>query len=342
VDTSAQWNLGSPKSAAPVYAFSGGKADGFNLNVVKLTLEKPLDEGEWASGYKVDLLYGPDAVGYNASANSDNTSDFGIKQAYVALRVPVLNGIDFKIGTFDTVIGYEVFESGSNPNFTRSYGYTIEPTQHTGILASHKFNDYISSSIGVANTLTAGINTRSFNASNGDPDPWNKTFLHSIALTAPDDWGFIGGSTLYVGSVHGFAGGADNTHNYYAGAVLKTPVAGLTVGLAFDHVNNGQALLGGPGNESVSTYGLYASYRLPDSKMSLHSRLEYVDGGHIAAIGDNVEGMALTGTLQYDLWANVISRLEIRWDHSMGDLDPFQGGDSPDYITLLANFVYKF
>jgi hypothetical protein len=343
VDTSAQWNMGSPKSAAPVYAFSAGKADGFNLNVVKLTLEKPLDEGEWAAGYKVDLLYGPDAVGYNASANSDNTSDFGIKQAYVALRVPVLNGIDFKFGTFDTVIGYEVFESGSNPNFTRSYGYSIEPTQHTGILASHKFNDYISTSIGVANTLSAGINTRAFNASNGDPAPWRKTLLHSIALTAPDDWGFIGGSTLYVGSVHGFAGGTDDTDNYYVGAVLKTPVAGLTVGLAWDWVNNGQAILGGPSNESVGTYALYASYRLPDSKMSLHGRLEYADGGHIAAAGnEDVEGMALTGTLQYDLWANVLSRLEIRWDHSMGEPDAFQGGESPDYITLLANFVYKF
>jgi hypothetical protein len=77
--------------------------------------------------------------------------------------------------------------------------------------------------------------------------------------------------------------------------------------------------------------------------MSLHGRLEYADGGHIAAAGnEDVEGMALTGTLQYDLWANVLSRLEIRWDHSMGEPDAFQGGESPDYITLLANFVYKF
>ena len=131
VDTSVQWNWGSPKSVAPAYAFSSGKADGFNLNVVKLTLEKPLDESEWAAGYRADLLFGPDAVGWNPSANStDPGSDFAIKQAYVALRVPVGgNGIDLKIGTFDTIIGYEVFEAGNNPNFTRSYGYSIEPTQ---------------------------------------------------------------------------------------------------------------------------------------------------------------------------------------------------------------------
>jgi len=32
---------------------------------------------------------------------------------------------DWKIGVFDTIIGYESSESPNNPNFTRSYGYTI-------------------------------------------------------------------------------------------------------------------------------------------------------------------------------------------------------------------------
>jgi hypothetical protein len=40
VDTSAQWNMGSGNANTPTYAFGGpGKADGFNLNSVKLTLE---------------------------------------------------------------------------------------------------------------------------------------------------------------------------------------------------------------------------------------------------------------------------------------------------------------
>jgi hypothetical protein len=344
VNTSVQWNWGSPKSAAPLYAFAAGKNDGFNLNVVKLTLEKPMDESDWAAGYKVDLLYGPDAVGWNPSANGDATSDFAIKQAYVALRLPVAgNGIDLKIGTFDTIIGYEVFDAGSNPNFTRSYGYTLEPTEHTGILASYKVNDHISVSAGVANTLTAGINTRAFNASKGTPAPWRKTVMGAVALTAPDDWGFIGGSTLYAGVVHGFAGGTEDTSNYYVGAAVKTPVKGLTVGLAYDHIDNAQAIFGtGAGNEAVSTYGLYTSYQATE-KLSVHGRAEWVDGNTIrAAFGQTVEGMALTGTLQYDLWANVLSRLEVRWDRSFGKPDFFAGFNSPDYVTVLANIIYKF
>src|SRR5580765_5060630 len=63
VDTSAQWNPGTGNANLPPYAFGGTtKADGFNLNVVKLQLEKPIDPAEiWGAGYKVDLLAGPDA-----------------------------------------------------------------------------------------------------------------------------------------------------------------------------------------------------------------------------------------------------------------------------------------
>src|SRR3974377_1373565 len=62
VDTSAQWNFGTGNANLPPYRFnSPSKADGFNLDVVQLRIEKPLDESEWAAGYRVDLWAGPDA-----------------------------------------------------------------------------------------------------------------------------------------------------------------------------------------------------------------------------------------------------------------------------------------
>src|ERR1051325_2656159 len=64
VDTSAQWNFGTGNARLPDYKFGGAsKADGFNLNVVQVRMEKPLDEAEWAAGYRVDLWAGPDANG---------------------------------------------------------------------------------------------------------------------------------------------------------------------------------------------------------------------------------------------------------------------------------------
>jgi hypothetical protein len=51
----------------------------------------------------------------------------GIRQAYVALRTPVGNGIDWKMGAFDGVTGYESNTGYLNPNYTRSYGYMMNP-----------------------------------------------------------------------------------------------------------------------------------------------------------------------------------------------------------------------
>src|SRR6478752_10047412 len=94
VDTSAQWNFGTGNAHLPDYKFGGSsKADGFNLNVVQLRIEKPLSEEEWAAGYRVDLWAGPDAnvLGTQSIFGSNGQAsmgDFAVRQAYVALRMP--------------------------------------------------------------------------------------------------------------------------------------------------------------------------------------------------------------------------------------------------------------
>src|SRR5262252_2699956 len=201
VDTSAQWNFGTGNANMPPYKFGGpSKADGFNLDVVQLRIEKPLDESEWSAGYRVDLWFGPDAnVLGTQSTLSTGASDFAIRQAYLALRVPVLNGLDFKVGVFDSIIGYESVESPNNPNYTRSYGHSIEPQTHTGLLASYRFSDLVSASVGIANTKGPNVNGRAF-GEDGKAESF-KSYMASIALTAPESMGFLAGSTLYGGFV---------------------------------------------------------------------------------------------------------------------------------------------
>src|SRR5579862_3108280 len=114
VDTSAHWNPGTGNNNLPTYAPNGvpggAKADGFNLDVVALTINKPTGEGEWGAGYNATLLFGPDAVGYNTTVFGSHSSDFSLKDAYVALHAPVGNGLDFKLGNFTEILGYEVYE----------------------------------------------------------------------------------------------------------------------------------------------------------------------------------------------------------------------------------------
>jgi hypothetical protein len=316
VDTSIQWNPGTGNQVGAPVAFQGPhKSDGFNLNVVQLSLAKPLDEAEWASGYRVDVWMGPDAASLaSTSINAGNAEDFALRQAYVALRTPVGNGIDWKVGVFDTVVGYESLESGNNPNMTRSYGFTIEPTTHTGVLGSYRLNDYVSFSAGMANTFGPSINERAHGpntAGGGTPSTSEsyKAYMGSIALTAPDDWGWAAGSTLYGGIINGFSSAAVDTQtHYYLGGTLATPVAGLKVGASFDYLDAHNYPSDGDSVWAVAGYGSYQA----TEKLSFHGRAEYLKG---EAPVDDFELFALTGTVQYDLWENVISRLEVRWDH---------------------------
>lgn len=335
VDVSAHWNLGSDNEAnPPPYLYNAGKADGFNLNKVKLRIDRPLDEAQWSAGYRADLLFGPDANTFaTQSINATGASDFAIQQAYVALRAPAGNGLDLKLGVFDSIIGYESHDNGSNPNYTRSYGTTIEPHTHTGLLATYQVMDSLGIAAGIANTLIPPINSRSTRAES------HKTYMASAAFTVPEDLGFLAGSSVYAGFVEGFGGSTgEDQANFYAGATLNTPITGVKAGLAFDYVTD----LGGVDGAHARTYAGYLSFEATE-KMSLHARAEFADIDDVFPGGDI---FALTGTLEYDLWRNVLSRLELRWDHAASGDDAFGGSfASPsrknEYL-LAANLIYKF
>jgi hypothetical protein len=360
VDTSIIWRPGtaSPGGAASgAGAFTGpGKQDGFNLNVVKLRLEKALDESEWSAGYRAELLFGPDATAYNTSFNAfAGASDFSIKDAYVQLRAPIGNGLDFKLGSFSAFQGYESFEAGDNANYSRSYAWQSEPTQHTGLVAAYKVNDVLSMKVGAANSYNAGVGLRTAKATR---DESRKTYMASMTLTAPESFGAFKGAALTAAATKGFAVGAvSDTVGYYVGLSTPTGLEGLTVGASYDYTGTtADAKLA-----TTSTYfnaaGLYTSYQATE-KLKLNLRGEYASstGGILAGFtggtsagpvrGEKV--MAATLTTDYALWANVISRLEFRYDHDLSNksdgalFDTRAGAAAKNMMTVALNVIYKF
>jgi hypothetical protein len=305
------------------------------------------------------LLAGPDAIAYNPSSTSGypggavTGSDFAVKQAYVALRVPIGNGLDLKLGSFNTIIGYESFESYTNPNWGRSYGWQLEPTQNTGLLGSYKVSDSLSFSAGIANTWTAGTNIK---------NPYHAgrlTYMASTTLTAPESWGSLKGSALYAGIVYGNAtSNTKQTTSTYIGATVATPVEGLAVGGAFDYRNNGPVNTFVAGNDNYAwALAGYVTFQASE-KWKLAGRYDFTQAsagtwfvGGFGNTGGNVldtqKLSSLTLTADYALWANVVTRAEFRWDHSATGQEPFgESGGSPggskDAYTLAANVIYKF
>ncbi|MBI3415369.1 MAG: outer membrane beta-barrel protein [Verrucomicrobia bacterium] len=354
VDTSAIWKFGTGANVVGRSYDGPAKQDGFNLNVVKVSLEKPLDEGQWSAGYKVDFLVGPDAGTFGSN----------IKQAYVALRVPVGNGVDVKMGVWDTIIGYEVFDAGSNPNYSRSFGYLLEPTTYTGLQASYKVADWMSVTAGVADPgVGFGINNRSQIES-------VKSYMASVVFTAPESWGSLKGAALYAGIVdHGkqVAPSVD-TQNYYVGVTTPTGLEGLSVGASYDYQGFSHRDGFNPSGYANAA-SFYTTYK--HDKWSFNNRFEYATSGNSynpfgvsgyyypGEVEDSLASAAATTnhhpqligetfTVDYSLWANVISRVEFRWDHDLrgGPGGTFATDHYPlgqkNALSLALNVIYKF
>jgi hypothetical protein len=382
VDTSAVWNPGTGNANPAPYAFNAGKQDGFNLNSVDVKIAKPLDEGKLSAGYTLELMYGPDAAGVSGALGGSAP----IRQAYVEMRANVGNGLDFKAGAWDSPLGFESTDTYKNPNWSESYGKTIEPTEEVGVLASYKFSDCFSGEVGVANNISTpnplGINTRNISGAGGSAIESKKAIVSLLTLTAPDSWGALKGSALYAGldygpgsavshSAVGLPGTpAPNSHvvdktQIYVGATIMTPVKGLTFGAAWDSINNsdlGRAVAFPTVEGYAATMAGYVSYKMTD-KLTINGRGEYAYGSAFdyldplyvnevkAGVKPTLEEakiLAATVTLQYDLWDNVISRLEARWDTS-ADGSPHFGANNGlgnptknNELMLAANVIYKF
>jgi len=360
VDTSAHWNTGTGNTFLPVYtpngAAGGTKADGFNLDVVELTISKAVGDEPWSAGYNASLLFGPDAVGYNTAFMGtknalNSTSDFGLKDTYVELTAPLGNGLDFKLGTFAEPLGYEVYEAAGNPNYTRSYGYEIEPTQLTGLLAAYKVCPSFTVSGGIANTWSAGVDSRATDGLNVSKPESFKTYIGNLAFTAPTNWGSFSGSTLSGGVISGWdvVNQVDKT-SFYVGGTINTPITGVKIGVSYDYAMLGRNdnILGSQGSGYQNATGVYVLWQATE-KLSFNTRAEYFSQSEFLAksaalAGNGMPGSAfeVTETIQYDLWKNVVSRVEFRWDHDATGGDAFTTPHSDNAFLIAANLIYKF
>ena len=261
---------------------------------------------------------------------------------------------------FDTIIGYESSSDPLNPNYTRSYGYSIEPTSQTGILATYKIIDEVSVSAGVANTWNADSTLAGVN--NGTVYESQKTYMGTIALTAPDSFGPLKGATLNLGvisAVDSKTYGAGSKTSYYAGLTVPTPSNKVKVGMAFDYLNyydqnNNTVLNANHNDDSIWVAGLYLTVQ-PTDKLSLNFRGELVDASGIGGAGNPnpLNGYyaghyaeEVTATVQYQLWANVLSRVEFRWDrvdsNAFGYVQPNSGAMKDNDFMLALNLIYQF
>jgi len=352
--------LGAGSTENALRAFDNDHND-FNINAFKLALEKGLgDKNDWSAGFRADMIYGEDAVTLNSltspfgidpgSSGSGIGGFFGsgvfLEQAYVQFRAPVGNGLDIKFGKFVTPMGYEVIESPANLNFSRGLLFTNAlPLTHTGVMASYKINDMVDIEGGLVNGWNV---SDSFSIDN---ENFGKALLGRVNLTAPGGNANLSNTIYYSpdggsDAPTGFAVLGDNGHTFvwdmWGNWAPKFANDKLLLGFNTVYGNMDQTGVGSAGN-SETWYGaaVYAKYQFTPV-FSLATRGEYLHSTDTIKFAGGAgltpsDVWSWTLTAGFNIWENLLTRLEYRYDR--GPTDVIGGGDQHE---VSVNVVYSF
>jgi len=332
----------------------------FNLNALKIALEKPLtDENKLQAGFRADLMFGEDAAalggtGAGGLTAGPNSSNILLEQAYAQFRLPLGNGVDVKVGKFVTTLGYEVIERPANLNIT--YGNLFQnaiPLYHTGFLTSYKVNDIVDVKFGVVNGSN-NDNSDNINFSGVGYD--NVGVLGGVNVTAPGgnaNWSnnvfySVNGDNALLGTGPGT--GTDNTAVviYDTWGNWTPKFANDKLLLAFN-IDLGNGDYGTPAGASSDTWwgaALYAKYKFTDV-FSLAARGDYMHdsdgykfgGAAAGAAGGNIDVWSYTLTAGFDVIENLTLRAEYRIDF---ESDAVKANYSAPAHMAAVQVVYSF
>ena len=337
----------------------------FTMNQIVLSLGREVDNGgsgfDW--GARIDFLFGTDYIftqsvglelkddgdnawnGLTSGLGNPNLYGFALPQAYVDLAY---NKLNFRLGHFYTIMGYEVV--AANNNFFYSHAYTMqygEPFTHTGGLMSWS---------GDRLTVYGGV-------VNG----WDKTdaladkmaFLGGLSFTPYDErysltWTFITGEE--DGTSPAATSPATSPRHGYS-LVFDYHISNrLEYVIQHDYGRQHDAL---GLNVDAEWYGInqYLFYTLNDC-WKFGARFEWFrddDGVRLnsmfvrnGGLGTPAASMAgnyynITAGANWTPRCNIVVRPEVRWDWSDGTIfAPFDDLTSDSQFTAAIDAIITF
>jgi hypothetical protein len=311
-------------------------ANQFVFDDFKLALEKPISANptNWAIGYRADLIFGEDATALNAANPGLSLGTAGaLEQAFIDVNVPVGNGLKVIIGKTVTLMGVEVIEQVSNPNFSEGNQFLyVENFTQTGVQLAYQWNDKIDTEFVV------------FNGWDQAPDNNNALSYMARIGYAPDS-----NTTL---AVLGYGGPEQTgiTANWRDGIDLVA-TRKITDKFSADfqadwgteqNVTVGTATFGNP---DWFALGGWLIYDFTD-KIELAFRQDFLrdkDGTRTLfaglPVGTTPEIYSSTVTLNLKPIDNFQFRPEFRWDHS-DKPDTYNG--TRDQFTLGVGVAYLY
>jgi len=331
-----------------------------------------------AMGKTADLLGGPGnrcssgLLGSSSNCGPRDNSDTGfyLDQAYVQYLAPVGDGVTFKFGKFNTLIGTEVAQTVYNWNITRGDVYNLlEPIDHIGILASYAFGDSgFDAAIGGVN----GFNPDSPDNNDAKSIIWHLGWANDMVTAGINGiWGSEGRTNNNCSSGFGVCSHFDGQERGVVNALVKVKASDR---LAFwvngdyqwtsqDPAAWGIAVAGRYGITDRTGISLRGEYVADVDQLFGFSRELSHDGFAVPTCTTNLAGStscvtgmnaySLTATLDHLLTDNLMIRGEVRYDRVDKDSgandeffhnsqDPHGFELSPDQIVLGVEAIYNF
>jgi len=188
------FNVNSNKNTSSNLPMVTNDREGYQLNQVYLSFgRRVIKADQWALGGQIDVMYGTDYY-YMTSTGLETTIDnkphingqeedqaeyranyamygMALPQFFAEIYAPILNGVDVKVGHFNSVMGFESNQATQNFFYSRSYQSVYGmPTSMTGVITDWKL-------------------TESWSLIAGAVNEWN------AFNTGDDQFSFVGGAT---------------------------------------------------------------------------------------------------------------------------------------------------
>lgn len=338
--------------------------DGFSINQAKVMLEHPLDDNEFAAGYRVDFLAGQDAQRvhsyglFSSNANeltrrqgTGSSSAMDMEQAYITFRLPVGTGLEVKFGKFVSLAGAETMDAPGNWFFSRSYIFGFgEPFTHTGALLSYRWNDWLDAQLGIVNGWDAVQDNNS-----------GKTVVGRAGVTLFD--GKLKNAVTAIGGPE--QTGNNSNYRWIVDDVLtwQPPMENLLVTLntLYGHEDGSVNSAGAFNAGSFAWWGALASVRYQWTPfVTTALRYEYfsdTDGARTdgaGGIGPSPLGPMVRGVdyqaVTWSVWLerlmpNLTPRVEVRWDRANRPVFqalPDGSGGAHSQVSVSLDMVYVF
>lgn len=305
----------------------------FSLDAIKLVLDKPYDAGKWDAGFHTDLLFGQNATVLHSTGFA--LGDQGdITQLFVTLNVPTPNGngLQLKAGKMATLMGLEVIEDPSNPNWSEGnlFNY-VENFTNLGVSAEYKWNKHMDTQLRVINGWDVVQDNN-----NG------KSFMGRVGLY-PDAVSSIG----LLGYYGPEEAGTDRSKRAGGEILLNRAFGNTSLWLQGDYGHETAGPLLPDSTRGASWWGgsAWLAYSVSPT-VQLALRGDYVNdmngartSGVLGYLSNTAQKFSsATATLNLKSWPHTLVRPEIRYDHST--LAAYGGRTNQVSFALSAAYLY--